>query len=328
MLKYSTQFQQALHRTFILAATMSVMIFLWSCGHLPEDNLLITVFAFLSSVRISDTASAELRWHMLSGMLLGSIFLQYIVSVNHNCFLLNTVLPLAAARIIIKHLPSGSVFPVLLTGFLAYSATPGAYAAAERSIDILIAGIAAWSVSYLATVKKTPVETAFTEKPLPAEKVCIVSRTVICAVILYKILPVPQGIWIVLTAIFIYMVQKPEDRTINLVQQRIFSVPIGIFLGGLYSSAVVTFDYRFAYLAPLIGVVGFFMLYYKHDFFSFTLFFMFAFTVCADWLNGVGREINFLQLLFARSLATLIGTTVLLGIERVSANCFKQVQAT
>ena len=130
----------------------------------------------------------------------------------------------------------------------------------------------------------------------------------------------PQGIWIILTIIFIYMNRQPGTDNIRLARQRIFSVPAGILLGGIYSGSAVMLDYRLAYLMLLIGAVGFFMLYYRNDFFAFSLFFMFAFTVYADWMNGSLRGFNFGQLLLARTLATVIGVTVLLMFEKFTAS--------
>ncbi|MBO5721827.1 MAG: hypothetical protein J6S19_01815 [Lentisphaeria bacterium] len=328
MFRVSAQFQQALHHTFVLTATALAMIFLWSGRLLPQANLLLVVFAFLSAVRLSGIASQELRLRLLSGMLISATLLQYIVSVTGNLPLLHVLLPAAASWIILLKLPESSAYPVLLTGFLAYSAEPGVYAAAERAADLLFSGVTAWFISSLNSTKNPFAQAANSEKNLPPQKAFIESLTIFCAAFLYKLLSIPQGIWIVLTVIFIYMVQQPEDDILFLAKQRIFSVPAGIMLGGLYSGAVVMFDYRLAYLAVLFGATGFFMLYYRHDFFYFSLFFMFAFTVGADWMSGALRDFHFMQFLFARSLATAIGTILLLVIEKTAANLPERITAS
>ena len=145
------------------------------------------------------------------------------------------------------------------------------------------------------------------------------SLIIFCALFLCKLLAMPQGIWIVLTVIFIYMIRQPGESSQSLVRQRIFSVPAGILLGGIYSGSAVAMDYRLAYLMPLIGAAGFFMLYYRHNFFSFSLFFMFAFTIYADWMSGTFRTFNFAQFLLARTLATIIGAVILLTLEKISS---------
>lgn len=132
----------------------------------------------------------------------------------------------------------------------------------------------------------------------------------------------------ILTIIFIYLAKTPDKQNITLARQRIISVPAGIILGGIYSGSAVIFDYRWAYLAPLIGAASFFVLFYYNDFFSFSLLFLFAFTVYADWSNGTLHEFNFQQLLFARSLATVIGAWILLIIEKSSAGVFGKIAST
>jgi hypothetical protein len=87
-------------------------------------------------------------------------------------------------------------------------------------------------------------------------------------------------------------------------------------------------DYRLAYLTLLFGATGFFMLYYRHDFFWFSLFFMFAFTVCADWMSGALRDFHFMQFLFARSLATAIGAALLLIIEKAAGKIPGRISAS
>ena len=326
MFDLSADLQQARYHIAIQIAAAAAIIFIWVCLRMPEGNLLIAVFTLLSAVRISDTASLKRRFKLLAGMMIASSILQYIISATYNIQLLNILLPPATGYFILRTMPTASAYPVLLTGFMTYSAHPGAYAAAQRIIDIIIAGSAAWVITWSATFNIRSRQDKNSGEPLAPGEVFIKSLTIFCAVLLYKILSIPQGIWIVLTIIFIYIARQPGQHSSELVRQRIFSVPLGILLGGLYSASAVVLDYRLAYLAPLIGAAGFFALYSRHDFFSFSLLFMAAFTVCADWLDGTFREFNFWQLLFARSLATLIGTAVLLLVEKSAAIQVQQRQ--
>ena len=328
MFRFSAKFQQAWHRTFILAVTALVMIFVWSFFRMPDAVLAVVVFAFLSAVRLSSFASQEKRLRVLASLIAGTASLQYIISATDHLLFLNVLLPALAGGIVLKVMAPASAYQVLLTGFLTYSASTGAYAATERFFDILLAGLVAWGVSSFAATEGLQTAPEAPEKMLPTGKIVIETFTIFCAALLYRFLSMPQGIWIVLTVIFIYMVQSPAERTVFLVKQRIFSVPAGIMLGGLYSAAVVMLDYRLAYLTLLFGATGFFMLYYRHDFFWFSLFFMFAFTVCADWMSGALRDFHFMQFLFARSLATAIGAALLLVIEKAAEKIPERIIAS
>ena len=79
--------------------------------------------------------------------------MQFITGATGHWQLLNTILPAITSYVILRTMPAGSAYLVLLTGFLAYSAAPGALAAAERSIDILIAGFTALIVNLFASGK-------------------------------------------------------------------------------------------------------------------------------------------------------------------------------
>ena len=327
MAEFSARFRLALHHTLILFAAGLTAIFLWVYLRLPQGYLLLVVFAFLSAVRIADFSSRQMRLQILLGMLFSTAILQYIVSATNNIPLINIFMPAAASWVILKKLPSASAYPALLPGFLAYSAAPGAYAAAERVFDLLLAGAASWLITLPIPGKIRLPDDNSAEHTVSPARAFIDSFTLLSALFLYKILSMPQGIWIVLTPIFIFLARRPGEFGGELVRQRIFSVPAGILLGGVYSGTVVVFDYRLAYLAPLICAMGFFMLYYRHDFFLFSLFFMIAFTVCADWMTGTLHGFNFLQFLFARTLATIIGAALFAGVEQSAANAFSGVAA-
>ncbi len=312
-------FQQALYRTIILLAAASIMIFCWIFLRISHGDLLQVVLSALSAVRVSALPCRSLQLRGIIGIVSGSAILQYIISVTSHLQLLNLLLPAAASWFILHVMSAGSAYIVLLTGFLSFTAPAGAAAGAARAVDMLLAGAAAW-LAILPAGKSNPLpRVPDLGAALPKRRVSIESLMIFAGLFLYKILSMKQGIWIILTIIFICMIRQPGESNIKLVRQRIFSVPLGIMLGGIYSAAVVGLDHRLAYLVPLIAASGFFMLYYRHDFFTFSLFFMFAFTVYADWVNGTLREFNFRQLLAGRSLATVTGALLLLSIEKLSA---------
>ena len=327
-MKLSVKIQQAFANTFILLAAALAVAFFWTYLRIPQGNLLIVVFSFLSAVKISEYPLRKKQLQVLTSITAGAVIMQFMVSAANNCQLLALFLPPLASYIILRTLPPGTAYLVLLTGFLAYSAPVGALAAMERSIDLLIAAVIVMAINLLLAGKlKNPAVPA-PEYPLPRRRALLESLIIFCALFFYKLLAMPQGIWIVLTVIFIYMIRQPGESNQSLIRQRIFSVPLGIMLGGIYSGSAVIMDYRLAYLMPLIGAVGFFMLYYRHDFFSFSLFFMFAFTVCADWMSGALRDFHFMQFLFARSLATAIGAALLLVIEKAAEKIPERIPAS
>lgn len=312
-------FQQALYRTIILLAAALIMAFFWAFLRISQGDLLMVVLAALAAVRGAALPSRKIQLQGVLAIVCGSASLQYIISVTSHLQLLSVLLPAAASWFILLVMSGSSAYIVLLAGFLAYSASPGAAAGAARIVDILLAGVAAYAVILLAG-KNTPLpRVPDLGNPLPRSRARIESLTIFAGLFLYKMLSFPQGIWIVLTIIFICMIRQPADRDAYLVRQRIWAVPLGIILGGIYSAAVVGLDHRLAYFMPLLASAGFFMLYYRHDFFWFSLFFMFAFTVYADWASGTLRAFNFRQLLAGRSLATVMGSLLLLSIEKLSA---------
>ena len=321
MLDLPAAFQQALYRTFILLASALTLAFFWSYLHLPEGNLMIAVLAALTAVRISGLAACNTRLRELIAIIGGSAILQYIVSITYELQLFNVLLPAAVGYIILRIMSGNSAHIVLLAGCLAYTALPGAAAGAERVVDIFFAGGAAWVAAMLACGAKTLYSSDDAGKPLPPAEAFSETLMLFCGLFLYKSLAIVQGIWITLTIIFICMLKQPGESNIKLVRQRIFSVPLGIMLGGIYSAAAVTADYRLAYFMPVIAAVGFFMLYYRHDFFLFSLFFMFAFTIYADWMSGNIHGFNFQQLLLARTLATVMGGAILLIFEKLATGC-------
>ena len=319
MFTWAGDFQQALYKTFVLTVTALTMAFIWAYCHLPAGNLLMVILAALTAVRIAELPAGGKQLQELAVVITTGALLQYIVAITVLLPLLNVLLVSLASWLVLRFIRGSSAHLVLLVGFLAYSAPPGAYAAAERAVDIVIAGSVAGFITLLTCSSKALIRTDAKEEKLSAAAAYKESVMLFCGTFLYRLLAMPQGIWIVLTIIFIGMIRRRQDRSIKLAEQRIFSVPAGIILGGIYSSAAVALDYRLAYLLILIAAAGFFMLYYRHDFFAFSLFFMFAFTVYADWMSGSLHGFNFRQLLLARTLATVIGAALLLGIEKVTA---------
>ena len=133
MLQLSIKFRQALANTFILISVALAVAFFWAYLRMPQGNLLIAVFSFLSAVKISEYPLREKQLRVLASMTAGAVTMQFMVSAANNCQLLALLLPILASYILLRLMPPGTAYPVLLTGFLAYSAPVGALAAMERS---------------------------------------------------------------------------------------------------------------------------------------------------------------------------------------------------
>ena len=181
MSDFSVRSQKALHNTAILISAALAMIFIWSCFRMPEGNLLIVVFALLAAVRIASFAVGKIRLKVLADMVIPTAILQYIVSTANNIQLLNILLPVAASYFILRKLPPASAYPVLLTGFQAYSAIPGCYAAAERSIDIFIAGATAWCVALPISGKNQLKHRNYPEELLTMREAFVESFIIFCS---------------------------------------------------------------------------------------------------------------------------------------------------
>ena len=122
-----------------------------------------------------------------------------------------------------------------------------------------------------------------------------------------QLLRLPQGTWIVLTILFINMSKPSAIPSPKLAWQRIFAVPLGIFMAGLLLGAFFRVDYRLIWLLPFIGAATFSVLYGSGNFFLFSILFMITLTIFSDWLMGPDQKFNFRELFFFRSAATLIG---------------------
>ena len=127
-----------------------------------------------------------------------------------------------------------------------------------------------------------------------------------------NVLKLSQGPWIMLTIVFIYLAVNETQDHVYFSKRRIFSVPLGLFLGAMYMSCLVYFNYQFIYLIPLLGALGFFILYYYDDYFFFTVMFMVAFSIYADWATGDMHQFHIREMILSRSLATTIGIVLVL----------------
>ena len=132
-------------------------------------------------------------------------------------------------------------------------------------------------------------------------------------------LQLKQGSWIMLTILFIRMCMSSASSGRKLALQRIFAIPIGVVVGGFLLGTFCRMDYRFVFLVPFVGALGFFVLYNYGDFFLFSIIFMAALTVASDWIAGPYQRINLWESFFARSISTGLGTLLeLLFLNRQS----------
>ncbi len=98
MLQLSVQIRQALANTFILISAALAVAFFWAYLRIPQGNLLIVVFSFLSAVKISEYPLRKKQLRVLAAITAGAVIMQFMVSAANNCQLLALFLPPPASN--------------------------------------------------------------------------------------------------------------------------------------------------------------------------------------------------------------------------------------
>lgn len=299
----------AINRSEILLSAVVFMAAVWGIVHIPGANLQMIVFTCLLSGLLagSGTFGDRLKKAFLCACY-GAV-IQFIFSVSGNLPFLQIILSALLSYftfLTLNDFHAGCI--VLLTGFLSFSAPPGFLPAISRSIDYFAGVIIIMAVTSLAG--RGPEEEKL---PPPHSKGCspqqamTLGAEIAVGTAIAQLLQLPQGTWIVLTILFINMSKPSVSPSPKLAWQRIFAVPLGIFMAGLLLGAFFRIDYRLIWILPFIGATAFFVLYGSGNFFLFSILFMITLTIFADWLMGPDQKFNFRDILFFRSTATLIG---------------------
>ena len=301
----------AVNRTMILFAAVLTMSLLWGFFHIPGANLLIVVFTSLSAALLTDIASFRRRLGMALILAFYASAAQFIVALTINFPALQIFLSTIFTYIVFATLPdfrAGCI--VIITGCLAFFAPPGFRFAADRSIALFTGALVITAITAICHTDNS------NDKP---DCSCTNKRSLILAAefgtgnLLFHLLQLKQGAWIMLTIMFITMSTTPQTTEQKRALQRIFAVPLGIITGGFLLETFFRMDYRFVYLVPIIGTAGFFILYNYGNFFLFSIFFMVTMTVFSDWMAGTYHRFNFWDTFFSRSVSSLIGALIVLA---------------
>lgn len=311
----------AIKRTVILLSAMLLMTAAWGIDRIPEANLLMIVFTFLASAFLADVKKFNLR--LLKVVIWASYgsAAQFLISVSGVFPLLQTIIAMGLAYFTFSTLTDHRVgCVVMITGYLAFLAPPGFEAAVGRSFDIFVGAVVIMAVTTLGSIGTCEDKALLVpDKKYSHGQALMLSAELGIGNLLANMLQLKQGSWIMLTILFIRMCMSSASSGRKLALQRIFAIPIGVVVGGFLLGTFCRMDYRFVFLVPFVGALGFFVLYNYGDFFLFSIIFMAALTVASDWIAGPYQRINLWESFFARSISTGLGTLLeLLFLNRQS----------
>lgn len=304
----------AVNRSAVLLAAMLGMAALNGFLRMPDVNMPVFAFTFLSSALLADITPFARRMNIALLMALFSSLNQFLISGTHNWPVLQIIVSSLFAFFTFIYLPdlrAGCI--VLITGFLSYSAPSAFLPAVGRSIDIFIGVIVIAAVTSLFNASGNISSASSGQlSPCPKYRSFLLAAALAAGNLISQMLRMKQGIWVMLTVLFISMSESQQTPGNKLAIQRIFAVPAGIISGGLLLDSFCRMDYRFVYIVPFLGAAGFFILYNYNDFFLFSVIFMVSLTVFADWTTGPYHRFHFWNALVSRSAAALLGAVIYL----------------
>ena len=294
------------NRTVILLSAMLLMAALWD--FLPHANFLMVCFTFLTSALLLDQPSFTERLKHALVMASYASTAQFIIAITANFPFGQLILAAAFGFFTFLTLPdhrAGCI--VMITGYLALFAPPGFLPGVSRCLDIFCGVLVVMAVTALGNAARAKSKAPAVSVPFSFSEALELALLLGAGTFLFRALHLKQGPWIMLTMLFITMSRSPGNTAGKLAFQRIIAVPAGIILGGFLLGTFSIIDYRFVYLVPFIGAVGFWIFYNCGDFFLFSLIFMIALTIFSDWMAGPSQRYNFWEGFFSRSLSTLLG---------------------
>ena len=304
----------AFERVLALTTGALMMIALWVFFRFPHANFLLAAFVFLTSANLVGVRNFSERLHRTAVSAVLAAMGQFMVGMTWNMPLLQVLLPAFFAWGILTVCRRSDSCIILLISYFACFAEAGFLAAADRSLEIAVGAVVVTVVTGVVNGSlPEKIVSQEVQEPYSCRRALMIAVLLAVGCCFWKFLHLKQGPWIMLTILFICQAQNGDSGVEELVYLRIFSVPLGILLGGLYISSFCGLDYRFVYWTVVIGTAGFAVLYFTGNYFLFTVLFMMTFTISADWLNGTVKPFYFLDFLFSRSISTTIGAILLLA---------------
>lgn len=306
-------FHPALKKTSALLAAMLVMAISWGALHLPGASLQMVTFAFLSSSALCGIPDLKTRTLRSLQMVCGAAVIQFFIGLTGDYpateFFVFTLITFIILRTMPDHQTS---IIVLLIGCMTLPAPPEVTVSLYRCIDIAFAGIAVLAITTISNSFVSRTATNAPGVPYTTGESAIITIELTIGFIIFQISKHEQFVWIMLTILFVHMAQTTTVDLSKLAEERISATLLGILLGGIYLAGFCSINYRFIYIVPFTGTLGFFLLYLKNDYFLFTLLFMFSITLFSDWILGTANRFNFTEVMFIRSISTATGGVILL----------------
>ncbi len=317
MAQVSAHFRRAMNHSLSLLAAGVIMILAWSYFRIPDGNLLMVIFSFLSTSVLYDVDGWQNRLKLALLMALYAATLQFLIGICWQSKFLLVILPAAFAYFTLRSFDNRAASCcALLVGYIGCYADGGFVPSMNRVIGIFIAvGAVMLATALVGLVHQRRNYSAAFGRPYSPLEALRIALALGFGTFIANALRLPQAPWVMLSVIFIYMAVTDKPNHAFFAMRRVYGVPFGLFLGGMFMSNLVFFDYRFVYLTPFIGALGFFVLYYFGSYFFFTVLFMVAFSIYVDWATGDMQAFHIRQLILARSLATVIGGGLVLLFE-------------
>ena len=307
----SVRTAEAWNSVMAMLTAALLMSFCWCFLRLPEANLLMVTFCFLSALTLYPVADGWQRFRQLIPMAFSAMTLQFLIGVCREDKLLLVILPSLAAAAILRFLPGKSAAcSMCIVGYLAFFAPGSWLPAVDRAFGIAL-GIPVVLLADALFHSRLP-ETSSSDDRFSLGDSLKLGSLLAVGTWLAEALDLAQGAWIMLTILFICQSCCNGGNFAEASLERIIAVPLGLLLGGLFLGCLVFFDYRFIYLLFPFGALGFYLLRCNGDFWGFTVLFMMAFSIYADWATGDIHRFHFAELVFQRTVATLIGSVFMM----------------
>ena len=304
------------HHVMALLTAALLMAFCWSFLRLPEGNLLMVAFCFLSASVMYGIPDGGRRFRLLVPMAFCAASLQFLIGICREEKWLLVFLPALTAAGILRFLPGKvAACSMCIVGYLAFFAPGSWLPAVDRAFGIML-GVPAVLLSTMIFHSYLPEKSGFYDRFGTPDSLRLGFLLGI-GTWLAETLRMGQGAWIMLTILFISQFSCLSGRYAEASLERIIATPLGLMLGGLYLMTLAFFDYRLICLLFPFGAFSFYLLNRNGDFFWFTVFFMMAFSIYADWSTGDIRRFHFAEMLVQRSVATLIGSVFIIIYDQM-----------
>ena len=302
------------HHVLALLTAALLMAGCWCFLRLPHGGLKLVAFCFLSASVLYGLPSFRTRLRLLLAMTGFAVLLQFWIDICREEPVLLILLPSLTAGVILHLLPTGAAWPVCIAGFLGFSGPGGFLPAVDSMLAIVVCGVPSVLTATWLYHSPDPEPRSFYGRFSLGEASGLAFLLGV-GIWIAEVLRMPEGVWIMLTMLFIGQFAGRDGDLFGASFDRIAATPLGLLLGGVFMAGFTGSDYRFVYLLIPLGALAFHQFYRTGSFFLFTVWFMAAFSIYADWATGDCRRFHFAELLFCRTAATLIGAGLLLGFR-------------